>query len=117
MTGLDALVVLTALAYLAMFVVFAYVDMAWDAASMVTVAIAMADVRSVLAPARQLRTDHGPPLGGGCRSRHPRMSPLQRRRLAQSRRSSSNDKIAPITRNPPSWRRRCHERSAAARTS
>jgi hypothetical protein len=42
MRGLDALVVLTALAYLAMFLVFAYVDMAWDAASMVTVAIAMA---------------------------------------------------------------------------
>ena len=54
MRGLDALVVLTALAYLAMFLVFAYVDMAWDAAaSMVTVADRDGHLRPVLAPARR----------------------------------------------------------------
>jgi O-Antigen ligase len=42
MTGVDALLVMTGVAYLSMFVVFAYVDMAWDPATMITVAIAMA---------------------------------------------------------------------------
>jgi hypothetical protein len=48
MRGLDALVVLTALTYLAMFLVFAREGMGWDAASMVTVAIAAGHLRPVL---------------------------------------------------------------------
>ena len=61
MTGLDALIVLTALAYLTMFLVFAYVDIAWDGSTMITVAIAMAICDRYLARCpRQPRTEPRP---------------------------------------------------------